>query len=178
MLIFLWTFLAVSVYLTFIFLCFKSIGLIKRELGTGAAVVFTIGLLSTCSRQNETTNSSSSKISDRQVADNLLLNKLSHKDVVIENNLMFSINMVATYGEDTTDNLIVPLSAKTYVNGVTGPVRWVPSSANVYLDPSGSGIRYDIYGAIEWRLLNLPLITQSKNYQGIIDIGPETDKVK
>jgi len=171
MLILLWSLFAIAVSITFIYLCFKAIGLIKHELGLGAAIVFTIGLFSTCSRtnQNATNHQRNPASNVNAIADSLMERKQIQK-LTLQKNLTFNINLTYSYAIHKNTKEVIPLQVFCHANGVTGAVEWVPGEIILEPDISGKKLVYIVPGDFKWKLFNLTLVTQSEIFEGVIEV--------
>lgn len=169
MLALLWTIFSITVYLSFIFFCVKAIGLLKREIGLGAAIVFSIGLLATCNNsKNIDTNSRIEQTAKFMTEKDSLLEIQPFERIILQKNLMFNIGLSYNYAINRKTKEVQPLNAVSNVNGIAGTLKWIPSYVIVNTDTTGTALQYEVWGAIEWRLFNTPIITENKHYEGVI----------
>lgn len=166
-----WNLFVIAVSITFIILCFKAIGLIKRELGLGAAVVFTIGLLSTCSNSNNsvTDKQPNQTINVKPITDTLMALK-PFKQLNLQNNLTFSIDLTYRYAVNKITGEVKPAFASSQVHGFSGAIDWVPENVIFETANSGKALYYLVSGAVKWKLFNADIVTRYKNFEGVINI--------
>lgn len=175
-----WIIFSIAIYLSFIFLCFKAIGLLKREMGLGAAIVFSIGILATCNNSRNSDSNSQLKQAARFMAEkDPLLELQPFKRIVIHKNLMFNIGLSYNYAVNRKTNEVQPLNAVSNIEGIAGTLKWIPSYVTLQTDTTGTALEYEVWGAIEWRLFNAAIITENKQFNGTISIDlPREASVK
>lgn len=171
MLYLIWHIFAIAVSVTFIYLCFKAIGLVRREIGMGAAVFFTIGLFATCNRSNKNvTHNQSNQTTRVATANDTLLNFRPGERITLQKNLIFDIKLYYTYAVNRNTNEVQPMNSMSYIEGIGGSINWLPASVSLEPDSSGKALHYFVSGDIEWKLLNFVILTESKFFEGVIPI--------
>jgi len=172
MFVLVWTILSIAFFLYFFYLCFKTIGLVRREFGLGPALVLVIGLLSLAGKKPEEASQPAKKFAVWKFNSDSLVNLQPAKRKIIDKNLVFKINLYCTYGFSKTTNQLLPVSASCNVTGVRSGVKWVPENVFITADSSGTKIEFYVSGTLEWQLLNSTIRYEYKNYEGTIDADP------
>jgi len=174
MLYVLWYLFAIAVFFGFIFLCIKSIGLVRKEYGIGAAILLTVGMLATCNGDNNK-QPDAAKWSNRE---QLKVIKTVSGKIRLDKNPLFSIYLFYDLGHFADSRQTIPIKAFATVKGLVGPVSWKPESLSVYYDSSNTQMMYQLNGAIQYKLLNFPVITTYKNYEGTLPLTGVDNSVK
>jgi hypothetical protein len=170
--------LGILVFLYFIYICLKTIGLVKRELGLSSAVVIVIGMMLLSSSRNQLSSDPSNEFKQWQFNNDTLFSIHKPQKILLDKNLMFDINLYCIYGYHKKSNQLLPISAKCYTTGVLSGIEWRPEYISIFTDSSGSKLKYEVNGTILWKLLNARLISEHKKYTGTINVDNTAITVK
>ena len=165
-----WGLLNIGLLIYFLTICFNAIKLVRREIGLFAAIVFVIGLLSFCSRQNnddKATNSNKTKTWTFVSEDSLTQKPTSFLRHELQRNMISKYDLTIIYGKDGND-VNVPISAYTSTNGFILGTNWKGESIFVDKTNDNNKFHYYVTGVVEWHLLGMTVYTQLKTFDGTI----------
>jgi hypothetical protein len=163
-----WGLLNVVLLIYFLTICFNAIKLVRREIGLFAAIVFVIGLLSFCSRQNNDDEvKNSNKTWTFTSEDSLTQKPTSFLRHELERNLISRYVLEIIYRKDR-NNINVPISAYTSTNGFTIGTNWRGESIIVNKTNDNNKFHYYVSGVVEWHLLGMTVYTQLKKFDGTV----------
>jgi len=165
-----WGLLNIGLLIYFLTICFNAVKLVRREIGLFAAIVFVIGLLSFCSRQNDddkATNSNKTKTWTFTSEDSLTQKPTSFLRHELESNWISKYDLEVIYRKDT-NNINVPISAYTSTNGFTIGTNWRGESIIVNKTDDNNKFYYHVNGVVEWHLLGMTVYTQLKTFKGTV----------
>ncbi|GEL12013.1 hypothetical protein FGL01_27520 [Flavobacterium glycines] len=166
----LWGLLNIILFLFFITICFKATRLIREKVGLLASIIFVFGLLSFMGHSND--NNDDDDPNKNQVKtwnfiskDNIQPNTSYFLNVDLEKTLISKFNLEIICGKNK-QNIIVPISAYSLLNGFVSGINWKPTSITINNKDNNNKFEYLVYGTVEWKLLNLTIYSQRKEYKG------------
>ena len=165
-----WGLLNVGLLIYFLTICINAIKLVRREIGLFAAIVFVIGLLSFCSRQNDddkATNSNKTKTWTFTSEDSLTQKPTSFLRHELQSNLISKYELEVIYRKDR-NNVNVPISAYISTNGFILGTNWKGESIFVDKTNDNNKFHYYVTGVVEWHLLGMTVYTQHKTFNGTV----------
>lgn len=151
--------------LYFIVICFKSVKLVKEEVGFLASLIFVLGLLSFMSNSN-----------DKNLADKNIdfLNQTNPKktfngnsfshEVLLEDNLTSKIGLSLIVGEKGTELII--LKANCYRTGLISGTNWNVEQVDVDKQKDKNYCSYLVRGKMDWKILGITIFSEYKTFRG------------
>lgn len=175
MLYLLWGLLNIGLFLVFVVICFKATILVREKLGFFSALVLACGLLSFMTNSNDESDNKAPGSDQNQtwtfISDDTLNNH--DRDVLhvnLEETLISDYKLSISYGTDRKDQKNIPISASSFVTGITSGTKWTPVSVAVKRTNSNDQFQYFIYGIVKWKLLGSTIYSQKKEYTGFAKI--------
>lgn len=151
--------------LYFIVICFKSVKLVKEEIGFLASLVFVLGLLSFMSE------SSDNNIAVKNID---FLNQSNPKktfngnsffyEVLLEDNLTSKIGLLLIVGEKGTELII--LNANCYRSGFISGTNWNVEHVDIDKQKDKNYCSYLVRGKMEWKILGITIFSDHKIFRG------------
>jgi len=166
-----WGLLNIAIFFYFIFVCIKGARLIKQGLGSLAALVFVIGLLSFAAQSNR--NEENREPNTNMLRQWTFLPKDSLKnverhstEVSLEKTMVSTCHLYIQYVVDKRNNRIIPVSASSDMTGLIIGTIWKPAAITLDTVAVNNKLRYAIFGTVDWKLFGLTLYTENKDYVG------------
>ena len=175
----LWALINLALSLYFLSICIKAIKLVRQELGLFATVIFVIGLLSFCGRNNDKnkdTNSNQTKNWTFTSNDSLHQDISSFLKVKLQDNLISKYEITIDYGKDK-NNINIPISAFPSTTGFIAGTEWKAVSISVYKTNDNTKFQYYVAGYVEWNLLGINVYTQNKIFKGTVSTEKPCEKI-
>lgn len=151
--------------LYFIVICFKSVKLVKEEIGFLASLVFVLGLLSFMSE------SSDNNIAVKNID---FLNQSNPKktfngnsffyEVLLEDNLTSKIGLLLIVGEKGTELII--LNANCYRSGFISGTNWNVEHVDIDKQKDKNYCSYLVRGKMDWKILGITIFSDYKIFRG------------
>lgn len=174
----------------FLVICFNAAKLVKVKYGLFVTVIFVFGLFSFVSNPSNDEESKTpvktlrfhderSSLSFQEdagtwsIPDTIARHYIfkDQRKLIIHNNPLFKVWLHISYGQETVSGRIEPLYSYTSVEGMLSGIKWKPIAPLLNTDESGKRINYDVNGEMNWRLLNMTVCSEGKNFTGSIDIN-------
>ena len=164
----LWGTLNIALFLYFLFVCFKAVKLVRYQLGSLAAIVLVIGLLSFIGRssEDESDNELQAEI-PMEFAD---ASTTRLYNVVIEETLTQDYHLYINFSQEESSSGYVTANVSSFVTGFTSGTSWEPHMFIANTEESKRTIEYTIDGTVDWLLLGVKLYSEPKTYTGTIDL--------
>lgn len=163
-----WGLINILILVSFILICFKAVKLIKEKFGVIQAIILTFGLLSFMSfdksvYENENKNFNLQRLNNisEKVINDFLIVKVIDKSLT--NSLILSIKY------SKLNNVTILKTANASKSGFVMGINWNPTMINVHKKNEKS-INYYVVGQKEWRLLGLKIFSESKKFNGKINL--------
>lgn len=93
-------------------------------------------------------------------------NKTKVEKVILEDNLVFDINMYVTYSIEKNQN--IPIESNSYLTGLISGFEWVLTSVDTNNYKPNEKVAYTAEGVLNWHLFGITLYTESKTFSGNI----------
>lgn len=165
-----WTLLNIAILLYFLFISVKITVLAKKHLGSFAALVFVIGLLSFMSSSapdNSTKNSLSVQPSSFVSANGLVQDEqLSTKKIKLEGSY-FTKNYLNVHYAKKLDGSF-PISTYAGLEGLVNGIKWKTWNIDIKKHKNGNNFEYTVDGILDWKILGMTVYSQLKTYKGNI----------
>lgn len=151
----------------FLYVLYRAIILVRKEIGIWAAVILVLGVVPKGS------NSSKNEIKKFEFnADKVIANRhLESHHLILEDNLLNDIHIDINYGFDEKSQQYIPTEATSYVTGITtSNHQWTPQI--VIINPTNNPKRftYEVHGSILWKIFAISTYNESKVFTGFINI--------
>ena len=131
-----WSLLNIGLIIYFLTICIKVIKLVREKMGLFVTLFFVFTLLSFIGNDNKDMYSKSGKSDQTETWHNSTKDSITFfiddiQHIKIEDNLVTSYYLEVLYGKDSIDN-VIPLSAFTTTNGLSGGTKLIPKSIQIY----------------------------------------------
>jgi hypothetical protein len=165
-----WGILNFSILIYFIIICFNAVKVIRENLGGIAALVLVLGLLSfkmNSKNENDKIKTFDLQNISQKIEPENFKGNTHFNEKKLEGNLLTDFHMLIKYGED--NNEIKLLTAYVDRIGIEMGTEWKPST--VFLNKVHNNLyEYHISGSIDWKILGIRFYTQSKEFDGKIEL--------
>ena len=161
----LWGILNGFLLIYFIVICFKSVRILKKNLGIFASFIFVIGLLSFISKPDK------KNIADKNID---VLNQTNPKkafngnsffrEITLEDNLTSKIGLSILVGENEPDLII--LNANCYRSGFISGTNWNVENIEIDKEKNKKFCTYIVRGIMEWKILGITIYSEPKSFTG------------
>ena len=161
----LWGILNGFLLIYFIVICFKSVRILKKNLGIFASFIFVIGLLSFISKPDK------KNIADKNID---VLNQTNPKkafngnsffrEITLEDNLTSKIGLSILVGENEPDLII--LNANCYRSGFISGTNWNVENIKIDKEKNKKFCTYMVRGIMEWKILGITIYSETKSFTG------------
>lgn len=168
MLFLLFSILNITFLIAFIYIGYKAIILVRKEIGLWAAIVLVIGLLSSSSSSTNknNTNSNFKNLSNQQ---KVLKGLSKMNSIILEDNLLNNVNLMVFYTvEDSTQKAFYN-EANSMLTGFTGSRKWNPDRINIHFIDN-KHYSYSINGTMDWYFFKSVIYRELKTFKGIAEI--------
>lgn len=162
-----WSLLNVIVLLYFAYLLvgFIAVGrqIFNPKLKVVSAIILVIGVVQIAS-------ASSKEESNQQIIitqDYDPQNDSTIKEVLLEDNLTFDINMFVEYSLE--ENEYVPVESKSYLTGIVYGYEWEFKSIQTHNYEAKKKADFTADGVLKWNLLGITVYSQLKSFKGTIN---------
>jgi len=162
-----WGLLNGILFIYFIIICFKSVKLVKENIGVLAALIFVIGLLSFISKPIE------KNIIDKNIE---ILNQTNptkafdgnsfFREITLEDNLTSNINLSIVVGENKTTKALSILNANSNRTGFIFGTNWNAKNIDIDLQKDQNYCNYVVFGILEWKILGFTIYLEDKTFSG------------
>ena len=92
------------------------------------------------------------------------------KDFSVYKTPLFDINLHVQYATEPESKTIVPVYAYTSIEGILAGITWEPHAPLVTIDDRGENMKYTATGTIKWKLMNMPISTSGKSFEGSVKL--------
>lgn len=174
MLYLIWSILNISLFLFFLYVCFRATKLLKDNHGIFLAVVFLIGLIGLAwpfspDKGNTAEGGNQLLSSHAAVKDSLKKGPLSYTTIELEKNLLYTYHLGISYASTGQDSTL-PVSAQSWVSGFQSRTRWV--CTGILLNPTDDPhqFTYEVVGILQWSLLGVPVYAQPRQWKGMVTL--------
>lgn len=166
MVYFIWSILNITIVLFFLFLIFgfirKGKKIFNPKLKTVSIIVMIVGIVQIISAANS--DEKKNLITHNKGYNNSSYSKL--KEIKLEDNLTFDINMHLRYSVDNDDFVLI--ESNSFLTGFVSGYSWKHTSfqANNYMLDEKQ--EFTAEGILKWNLFGINVYNQSKRFTGII----------
>lgn len=163
-----WGILNIAIFIAFIVICFQALKFIREKMGLFACVIFALGLLSFTSKPKDNNSEFKQFDLNNKTAKVANSNNGRNQRIVIDDNLTSKMSLSVNY---TAKEL---LNAQSSREGFISGTNWYPISIILNKSNGENQYVYSVYGTLEWRLLGITIYSQSKKFEGKIEL-PQSD---
>ena len=160
-----WGILNAAIFIAFILICFQAVRFIREKFGLFACVIFAFGLLSFISKPKDADSEYKKFDLNNKVTKVPNVTSGHNKSIVIEDDLTSKMNLSVSYTEKEL------LTAQSIREGFISGTNWHPISIILNKSTGENQYVYSVYGTLEWRILGITIYSQSKKFEGKIELA-------
>lgn len=158
-----WALLNLSLFVSFIIICFKSAKLIKERVGLLVAIIFVMGSVSLISRpRKEKIADVKTDIINPANSEKAFKGNSFFKTITLEDNLISNIKLSVLVGENDLEVKI--LDAYCNRSGYVSGTEWNLTNVHVVNDKNFGN--YTVSGTMEWKIFGINVYSESKFFTG------------
>ena len=154
----------------FIVTCFKVSKIICAKIGLFATIIFVFGILSFFVLSNNNNVDGESNIYPTKtwkLVTNDSFTSYKYSLIIdLENTLISKYQLRIQYCKDKEGQTLIPVEAFTSTTGLSFGTHWKPISVRINATNDKNKLEYIVYGVVEWKLINTPIMYQGKIYKG------------
>ncbi len=162
-----WSIINVIILLYFFYLIIgfiiKGKGIFKPQFKIVSIFIMVIGIVQVISASNS--EKKSNRISITDVYNKKNSSKL--KQVVLEDNLTFDINMLVKYSIDK--NYYIPIESSSFLTGLVSGYVWEFNSIDTNNLNSNGKAEFIANGILKWNLFGITVYNESKTFIGTVE---------
>jgi len=165
-----WGLLNITLFLFFLFTCFKATKFIRDNLGLLASLVFVVGLLSFMghadfTKSNQDVNKNKSNKWTFAENDDAGYGRSDFQIAELDKNILSKYQIGIVYKTDTASGNKIPISATSFTSGMVSGIHWQPELISTNYVGNGKNHEFTVTGNVVWKLLGITLFSQSKTYK-------------
>ena len=155
----------IVLYFLYLIVGFIATGkrIFKPQFKAISIFIMVIGIVQIISALNSEKNSNRLIIKD----DYNKMNNSKIKEVVLEDNLTFDINMLVKYSIE--QNEFIPIESNSFLSGFMSGYVWEFNSLQTNNFKSNEKAEYNVNGILKWNLFGITVYSESKTFNGIIE---------
>lgn len=100
----------------------------------------------------------------------IIPNTSNYTDIIIDKNLISTINLGVLYGKEGISGKNVGIEANSSLYGFTGGHVWKPLTILVDTTRTKEILQYNVTGTLQWKLLGTTIYSEYKTYAGFFRI--------
>ncbi|WP_299156194.1 hypothetical protein [uncultured Tenacibaculum sp.] len=162
-----WSIINLTIVFFFIYLIIgfikKGKQIFKPQFKIVSILIMLIGVLQIISASNSKKNSNKISITKNYNKQS----NIKRKQVILENNLTFDINMQVKYSVDQND--YIPVESNSSLTGFVTGYEWKFKSINTKKLDSNGKAEFIANGILDWNLFGITVYGQNKIFTGIIE---------
>lgn len=162
----LWTLLNASLILFFFYLIFGFISngnkIFNPKIKVMSILIMTLGIIQIISATKTSKNSNRITITDNYKK----TNNSKIKKIVLEDNLVFDINLHVKYLVDKSECL--PIESYSYLTGLISGYEWEFKSIETQIYKTNEKANFTAEGVLKWNLFGINVYNEHKTFSGII----------
>jgi hypothetical protein len=171
MLYLLWGLLNLTIIVYFIIVCFKVIKVIKEKLGIITLFIFIFSLFSLMhfsQKANDKNEIFDLKKND-SITSYIKFSSAKKVNIILEKTLVSTFMLDINFGRNRFQT--IPFNATSTLNGFVGGLKWVPKTISIKQKKTKNEYIYNVYGIVEWQLLDNTIYSEEKIYIGNINLN-------
>ena len=162
----LWTLLNASLIIFFFYLIFgfiiKGKKIFNPKIKVISILIMTLGIIQIISAAKTSKNSNRITIT----TDYKKTNSSKIKEVLLEDNLVFDINLYVKYSVDK--NEYIPIESYSFLTGLVSGYEWEFKSIETQIYKPNEKATFTADGVLKWNLFGMNVYSEDKTYSGII----------
>ena len=162
----LWTLLNASLIIFFFYLIFgfiiKGKKIFNPKIKVISILIMTLGIIQIISAAKTSKNSNRITIT----TDYKKTNSSKIKEVLLEDNLVFDINLYVKYSVDK--NEYIPIESYSFLTGLVSGYEWEFKSIETQIYKPNEKATFTADGVLKWNLFGMNVYSEDKTYCGII----------
>ena len=163
----LWTLLNASLILFFFYLIIGFISKGKKifnpKIKVMSILIMTLGIIQIISATKTSKNSNRITITD----DYKKTNNSKIKEIVLEDNLVFNINLDIKYSID--NNEYIPINSYSFLTGLISGYEWEFKSIETQIYKTNEKANFTAEGVLKWNLFGINVYNEHKTFSGRIE---------
>ena len=162
----LWTLLNASLIIFFFYLIFGFIIKVKKifnpRIKVASILLMVLGITQIISATKTPKNSNRITIT----TDNKKTNISKIKKIVLEDNLVFDINLNIKYSIENKE--YIPIESYSFITGLVSGYEWEFKSIETQIYKPNEKATFTADGVLKWNLFGINVYSEYKTYSGII----------
>jgi hypothetical protein len=172
--------LVISLYLLvyFIKLYYRIYQLVKINIGQGVAIVFAVSIFVLCCGRQAQEQPAENKYSNADFKDTASgkFNKIFTIEK-LEDNKMNALYLYIQYAQPYHSKKMIPVSATCSFTGISFNTKWRTTVVSLVSSRDSTQLFYSVAGTMDWSLLGVTFLHNSKYFQGMIEADKVDDKI-
>jgi hypothetical protein len=141
----------------------KGKRIFKPQFKVVSICIMVIGIVQIISASNSEKRTNQITITD----DYIKQNNSKIKNITLEDNLTFDINMLVKYSID--QNEFVPIESNSFLTGVVSGYVWEFNSIETSNFKKNEKAEYIANGVLKWNLFGITVFNEAKTFSGTIE---------
>ena len=141
----------------------KGKRIFKPQFKVVSICIMVIGIVQIISASHSEKTTNRITITD----DYIKQNNSEIKNITLENNLTFDINMLVKYSID--ENEFVPIESNSFLTGIVSGYVWEFNSIETSNFKKNEKAEYTANGVLKWKLFGITVLNEAKTFSGTID---------
>ena len=162
----LWTLLNASLIIFFFYLIFgfiiKGKKIFNPKIKVISILIMTLGIIQIISAAKTSKNSNRITIT----TDNKKTNSSKIKKIVLEDNLVFDINLNIKYSIENKE--YIPIESYSFITGLVSGYEWEFKSIETQIYKPNEKATFTADGVLKWNLFGINIYSEYKTFSGII----------
>ena len=162
----LWTLLNASLIIFFFYLIFgfiiKGKKIFNPKIKVISILIMTLGIIQIISAAKTSKNSNRITIT----TDYKKTNSSKIKKIVLEDNLVFDINLNIKYSIENKE--YIPIESYSFLTGLVSGYEWEFKSIETQIYKTNEKATFTADGVLKWNLFGINVYSEYKTYSGII----------
>ena len=162
----LWTLLNASLIIFFFYLIFgfiiKGKKIFNPKIKVISILIMTLGIIQIISTAKTSKNSNRITIT----TDNKKTNSSKIKKIVLEDNLVFDINLNIKYSIENKE--YIPIESYSFLTGLVSGYEWEFKAIETQIHKTIEKATFTAEGVLKWNLFGINIYSEYKTFSGII----------
>ena len=162
----LWTLLNASLIIFFFYLIFgfiiKGKKIFNPKIKVISILIMTLGIIQIISAAKTQKNSNRITIT----TDYKKTNSSKIKKIVLEDNLVFDINLNIKYSIENKE--YIPIESYSFITGLVSGYEWEFKAIETQIHKTNEKATFTADGVLKWNLFGINVYSEDKTYSGII----------
>jgi xanthine/uracil permease len=163
----LWTLLNASLIIFFFYLIFgfivKGKKIFNPRIKVVSILIITLGIIQIISASKTSKNSNQITIT----TDYKKTNNSKIKKIVLEDNLVFDINLLVKYSVE--NNKYIPIESNSFLTGLISGYDWEFKSFETQIYKPNEKANFTANGVLKWNIFGINVYSEHKTFSGKIE---------